>query len=78
MPTVLRVGSFAFHIYPNDHAPAHVHAQNGDGWCKVEIATGAVIRNVGMRPLDVLKAARIVAANEKLLTLRWEEIHGQP
>jgi hypothetical protein len=42
------------------------------------IASGRVSKNARMRPLDVLQAARIVAANEKLLTRRWEEIHGQP
>jgi hypothetical protein len=78
VPTVLRVGGFAFRIYVNDHQPPHVHVYNADGWCRMYIASGAVSKNAGMRPWDVLQAARIVAANEKLLTRRWEEIHGQP
>lgn len=78
MPTVLRVGGFAFRIYTQEHEPPHVHVYNADGWCRMYIATGAVSKNAGVRPPDVLKAARIVAANEKLLGRKWEEIHGKP
>ncbi len=76
MPTVLRVGGFAVRIYKHDHEPAHVHVHNAEGWCKVEIATGRVTKAMAMRPLDALRAARVVEANEKLLARRWEEIHG--
>lgn len=78
MPTVLRVDGFSFRIYTQDHAPPHVHVHNADGWCRMYIATGAVSKKVGMRPPDVLRAERIVAANENFLTRKWEEIHGQP
>lgn len=76
MPTVLRVGGFAVRIYENDHPPAHVHVVVAGGSCKVDIATNTIIRSLAMKPRDVLRAARIVEANEKLLTRRWEEIHG--
>lgn len=76
MPTVLRVGGFAFRIYTKDHDPPHVHVYNADGWCRLDIATGAVTKIAGMRPVDVLQATRILAAYEELLTQRWEEIHG--
>jgi hypothetical protein len=76
VPTVLRAGGFAFHIYPDDHEPAHVHAYNGDGWCKVEIATDVVIKVVGMKTPDAKEASRIVKAHRALLTRKWEQIHG--
>lgn len=76
MPTVLRVDGFSVRIFKHDHEPAHVHVFNADGWCKVEIATAAVTKVVGMKTPDVRYAERLVRTASKLLSHRWEEIHG--
>ena len=76
MPTVLRVDGFAVRIFENDHPPAHVHVYSAGGSCKVELSTGMVTRAVAIKPRDILRATRIVEANEKLLTRKWDEIHG--
>lgn len=76
MPTVLRVDGFAVRIYENDHEPAHVHVYVAGGSCRIEIATKTITGAMAMKPRDVLRAVRIVETNEKLLTRRWEEIHG--
>lgn len=76
MPTVLRVGRYAFRIYPNDHEPAHVHAHTADGRCKIDIATGEVSNVVGMKTPDAKEASMLVQAHRALLTRKWEQIHG--
>jgi hypothetical protein len=73
---VLRVGSFSFRIYTQDHAPPHVHAYNADGRCKVDIGTGQVSKVLGMKSPDAKEASSIVQAHRALLTLKWEQIHG--
>jgi hypothetical protein len=35
MPTVLRIAGLRFVIWPNDHAPAHVHVFSTDGEAKI-------------------------------------------
>jgi hypothetical protein len=73
---VLRVGRYAFRIYPNDHEPAHVHAHTADGRCKIDIATGEVSNVVGMKTPDAKEASMLVQAHRALLTRKWEQIHG--
>jgi hypothetical protein len=76
VPTVLRVDGFAVRIFENDHPPAHVHVYSAGGSCKVELATGTITKPVGMKVRDILRAARLVEANEKILIRKWDEIHG--
>jgi hypothetical protein len=76
VPTVLRVGGFAFRIYTQDHEPAHVHAYRAGGRCKIGLATGAVSNVLGMKTPDAKEAARIVQAHRALLTVKWEQLHG--
>jgi hypothetical protein len=77
MPTIDRVGGFSFRIFPNDHAPAHVHVVKGDGMAVIHIGDPAIVHVVfSMKPRDVKQAIRIVEANWKLYRQRWEEIHG--
>ncbi len=76
VPTVLRVGGYAFRIYPNDHAPPHVHAHAGGGRCRIDIATGKVSNVLGMKNPDAKEASAIVQAHSALLTRKWEQIHG--
>lgn len=45
MPTVLRSGGLRVVIYPNDHAPAHVHVL-GPGWVVVINLIGPAVREV--------------------------------
>jgi hypothetical protein len=78
MATAHRENGFEFRIWPNDHAPPHVHAwkagRNGqdragpDGFDVVKVRE--------MRPIDVIRAVRIAIANHEKLMQAWEEIHG--
>lgn len=37
MPTVLRIDGLRFVIWPNDHAPAHVHVFSPEAEAKIEL-----------------------------------------
>jgi hypothetical protein len=76
MPIVHREGPFVFQIWPADHAPPHVHVYNGDGMCVIEIETGYVRRDSGMRGPDIYAAVRIVLRNQEKLLAEWRRLHG--
>jgi flagellin-specific chaperone FliS len=79
MPTVFRQDGFRFIIYLNDHEPAHVHIQKGGGEIKVNIASLGdiqVMKIVGMKNQEALKALKLVSQNQQFLLKKWEEIHG--
>lgn len=79
MATVHRENGFEFRIWPNDHAPPHVHAWKAGGMAKIELVDGfGVVKVREMKPIDVIRAVRIVIANEARLIQAWGEIHVQP
>lgn len=78
MATVHRENGFEFRIWPNDHTPPHVHAWKAGGMAKIELLGGfAVVKVREMKPVDVIRAVRIVIANEQTLLQAWREIHVQ-
>jgi hypothetical protein len=77
MATAHREDGFELRIWPNDHTPPHVHACKAGGMAKIELVDGFdVVKVRKMKPLDVVRAVRIVMANEEKLIRAWEEIHG--
>jgi len=79
MPTVFRQDGFRFIIYLNDHQPAHVHIQKGGGEIKVDISSIGdirVLKLVGMKNQEALKALKLVSTHQEFLLKKWEEIHG--
>jgi hypothetical protein len=77
MATVHRENGFELRIWPNDHAPPHVHAWKAGGMAKIELVDGFdVVKVRDMRAMDVVRAVRIVMANAETLMQAWEEIHG--
>ena len=78
MPTVLRVGGFAFNFYADDHAPAHVHARNGDGVVVIDIATAAARGVKGnIRDRDIRRAKALVAEHRDLLQAAWNDFDAR-
>lgn len=81
MPKVLRMDGFAFVIYPNDHAPPHVHVQRAGCWCKISIGDGdgdepPGLMDVGsMRRTDAGRALWIVHECWELLLAQWRRYH---
>ncbi|MCI0435528.1 MAG: DUF4160 domain-containing protein [Gemmatimonadetes bacterium] len=77
MPTVLRTGGFEFAIHINDHPPAHVHAYNADGECRIVIEPDVVLDTFwNMKEVDARQAVRLASRHEPYLRSEWERIHG--
>jgi hypothetical protein len=79
MPTVLRVGSLRFVIWPNDHSPAHVHVFSADGEAKIEINAGGhprLIDNRRMKASDLATSLKAVSEHRVAILKEWNDIHG--
>jgi hypothetical protein len=80
MPTVLRVDALRFVIWPNDHAPAHVHVFSAEAEAKIELGDEGgyprLVDNRRMKHVDLVKALRAVFENRTMLMRRWSDIHG--
>lgn len=80
MPTVLRVDGLRFVIWPNDHAPPHVHVFSADAEAKIELGEPSgrprLIENRRMEKTDLAKALRAVFHHRSALLQKWSEYHG--
>lgn len=79
MPTLLREGGFKFIIYFNDHEPSYVHVRKAEGEIKIDISSMGnveIIKIVGFKDQEALKAMKLVSKYQTFLLARWEEIHG--
>jgi hypothetical protein len=74
-PKVHEEQGFRFIIYYNDHAPAHVHAINGDEECRIGLDPVEVIENYDMKPKNIRKALAIVSKMKIYLLNKWDEIY---
>jgi hypothetical protein len=79
MPTVLRIDGLRFVIWPNDHAPAHVHVFSAEAEAKIELGDPnghpRLIDNRRMKRADLAKALRVVFEHRAMLMQKWSEIH---
>ena len=79
MIVVHRLGPFRIVIYPNDHAPAHVHVMGGGVEVKVQIVgpdAPVVMKRKGINAADLRRIMGEVSSVMPKLLERWLEIHG--
>ena len=76
MPTILRHAGLRVIIWPDDHAPPHVHVFSADGSAKIELLNVRLTRIAGMHRKDAAKALELVFEHETELRAAWEKIHG--
>lgn len=78
MPTVLRFNGLRVVIYPNDHAPAHVHVI-GDG-CEalfsVETSNVELLENYGFAERRLGQIRTNLVMHQADLREAWRQIHG--
>jgi hypothetical protein len=78
MPTVLRLDGLRVVIYPNDHAPAHVHVMGDD--CEARFTIGeaevALLENYGFPARTVARIKAGLAEHHSALLAAWRQIHG--
>jgi hypothetical protein len=80
MPTALRIDGLRFVIWPNDHAPAHVHVFSAEAEAKIELGEAdgypRLIENRRMARSELAKALKGVFEHRPMLLRKWREIHG--
>jgi hypothetical protein len=80
VPTVLRIGSLRFVIWPNDHSPPHVHVFSSDAEAKIELGPvdgyPRLVENRRMSRRELGLALRSTFEHRELLLAKWREIHG--
>ena len=80
MPTVLRIDGLQFVIWPNDHAPPHVHVFSAEAEAKIDLGEQngypRLIENRRMKKRDLAKALKGVFDNRSMLLQKWSEFHG--
>ncbi len=81
MSTVLRGAGFRVVIYPNDHAPAHVHLV-GSGEAKINLLGAGghphLVWATGMSMGDIRKGMQLVTDHQETLLEAWGRLHGRP
>ena len=73
MPTLLFIFGLRFFFYSEEHLPIHVHVQNGDGKAKIDVLTGSVIENKGLKEKDLKRAVEAVKLYQEDFIEAWNE-----
>lgn len=76
MPTVLREGGYTFHIYTNDHPPAHVHVKRDNAEARITLDPIEVKNNWGFNNRQIKRIVEIVQENQQFLLEAWDSIHS--
>jgi hypothetical protein len=80
MPTVLRADGLRIVIWPNDHAPPHVHVFSAEAQATIELGDAGqhprLRENLRMKPAVLAKALQVVFEHHAILMQSWREIHG--
>ncbi|MCC7447921.1 MAG: DUF4160 domain-containing protein, partial [Anaerolineae bacterium] len=72
-PTVLREAGYQFVVFPNDHAPAHVHVFKADEECVFTLDPVQLRDNPGRNnTCELGKIRRIIENNHSQLLLAWD------
>ena len=73
MPTIMYLFGLRFFFYSEEHRPVHVHVQSGDGKAKIDVETGCLIENEGVKPSDLKKALEAVERYKDDIIRAWNE-----
>jgi hypothetical protein len=78
MPTVLLIRYVRVVIYPNDHAPPHVHAvQGNEARAKFHLnCPQGPVEQIGFRLGEAREILAAIAENLPDICARWRAIHG--
>lgn len=80
MATVHRERGFTFHVFSNDHQPAHIHVKKDDGEIKIDICDESEVDllcvKAKMSNSNIEKALDIAESNLKKFRTKWERYHG--
>lgn len=72
MPTVLFLFGLRF-FYSEEHLPVHIHVQSGSGKAKINVETGEVMENRGLKPKELKRAVEAVSQYREEIVAAWYE-----
>ena len=73
MPTILFLFGLRFFFYSEEHLPIHIHVQSGDGRAKIDVITGEILDNKGVKPNDLKRAVETVQLYQDEIIKAWRE-----
>ena len=73
MPTILFLFGLRFFFYSEEHLPIHIHVQSGDGRAKIDVITGEILDNKGVKPKDPKRAVETVQLYQDEIIKAWRE-----
>lgn len=72
MPTVLRQGPYRVYFHSHEpNEPPHVHVDRDDATAKFWLKPVALARNLGFRPVELGRIARLISSREQMLLEAW-------
>lgn len=75
MPVLARLDGAVIRIYPDDHAPPHVHVVTPDGEAQVAIATGEVLRGK-VKAVVLAEVRAFPRAERPRVDAAWRKVNG--
>lgn len=74
MLTVLRSGPYRIYFHSHEpNEPPHVHVDRDDASAKLWLAPVTLARNLGFRPVELRRIARLVEEHEHQLIEAWND-----
>ena len=77
MPTVFIAHGVRYVVYPNDHAPPHVHVRKARMLAKIALQPEVVLLRYDkdFSIADLRKMISIIKDNQDFLLIKWNELH---
>jgi len=76
-PVIKTIRGYAIIVYPNDHLPAHVHAEKANKVARVTLAPVQVLDWYGYSERELREIVDIVRENKGHCWAIWHKIHGK-
>lgn len=78
MGEVFRERGYVGKVYPNDHAPPHVHIEKGKASIKIDVANFRVVSIKGdkLKPKEIKAAKALAQKYQATIIAKWEEYFG--
>jgi hypothetical protein len=72
MPTILRVKGYRFFFYINDHSPAHIHVEKGEGTAKYGLEPIELIKSKRFKAGEISEIRMLIYKNIELFKTKWD------
>ncbi|MCY7349391.1 MAG: DUF4160 domain-containing protein [Cytophagaceae bacterium] len=66
MPTIYSQNGFRFFFFSNEHEPAHIRVEKGDGTAKFNLIPVTLVKNEGLKPRALKQVEVLIEAKQSL------------